>query len=63
MPVSDSDVLLLLTSTSKIIRIGLEEVRSIGRATQGVRLVTMVEGASVVGFDKIDEGGEAAPLP
>jgi DNA gyrase subunit A len=62
MLVSDSDALLLLTSTSKIIRIGVEEVRSSGRATQGVRLVTMVEGAAVVGFDKIDEGnGEAEP--
>jgi DNA gyrase subunit A len=62
MLVSDSDALLLLTSTSKIIRIGVEEVRSIGRATQGVRLVSMAEGASVVGFDKIDEGnGEAEP--
>ncbi len=55
MTVSDSDALLLLTSTNKIIRIGVEEVRSIGRATQGVRLVSMEEGASVVGFDRIDE--------
>ena len=60
MLVSDTDALLLLTSTNKIIRIGLEEVRSIGRATQGVRLVTMDEGAAVAGFDRIDEGnGEA----
>ncbi|MCL1939390.1 MAG: DNA gyrase subunit A [Desulfovibrionaceae bacterium] len=58
MPVSDNDALLLLTSTNKIIRIGVEEIRSIGRATQGVRLVTMDEGASVVGFDRIDDGGE-----
>ena len=60
MLVSDTDALILLTSTNKIIRIGLEEVRSIGRATQGVRLVTMDEGAAVVGFYRIDEGnGEA----
>jgi DNA gyrase subunit A len=58
MPVSDNDALLLLTSTNKIIRIGVEEIRSIGRATQGVRLVTLDEGASVVGFDRIDDGGE-----
>ncbi|MDR2162096.1 MAG: DNA gyrase subunit A, partial [Desulfovibrio sp.] len=57
MPVADTDALLLLTSTNKIIRIGVEEVRNIGRATQGVRLVTMDEGAAVVGFDRIDEGG------
>ena len=58
MTVSDNDALLLLTSGHKIIRIGVEEVRSVGRATQGVRLVSMDEGASVVGFDRIDEGGE-----
>jgi len=60
MPVSDNDALLLLTSTNKIIRIGVEEIRSIGRATQGVRLVTLDEGASVVGFDRIDDGAEEA---
>ena len=58
MPVSDNDALILLTSTNKIIRIGVEEVRSVGRATQGVRLVSMDEGASVVGFDSIDDGGD-----
>ncbi|MDR2488035.1 MAG: DNA gyrase subunit A [Desulfovibrio sp.] len=58
MPVSDNDALILLTSMNKIIRIGVEEVRSIGRATQGVRLVSLGEGASVVGFDRIDDGGE-----
>ena len=55
MKVTDTDALILLTSTNKIIRIGVEEVRSSGRATQGVRLVSMDEGASVVGFDRIDE--------
>jgi DNA gyrase subunit A len=58
MPVGDNDALILLTSTNKIIRIGVDEVRSIGRATQGVRLVTLDEGASVVGFDRIDDNGE-----
>lgn len=61
MPVADTDALILLTSTNKIIRIGVEEVRSIGRATQGVRLVSLDEGASVVGFDRIDDNGEEQP--
>ena len=63
MPVSDNDALLLLTSTNKIIRLGVEEIRSIGRATQGVRLVALDEGASVVGFDRIDDGGEDGEQP
>ncbi|NHZ46559.1 DNA gyrase subunit A [Nitratidesulfovibrio liaohensis] len=55
MPVRDDDALVLLTSTNKILRMGLNDVRSVGRATQGVRLVRLDEGALVVGFDRIDE--------
>lgn len=60
MSVGDSDALILLTSTNKIIRIGVDEVRSIGRATQGVRLVTLDKGAEVVGFDRIDDNSDNA---
>ena len=53
LPVKDDDGLVLLTSTNKIIRMGVDEVRSVGRATMGVRLVRLDEGATVVGFDTI----------
>lgn len=55
IPVSEDEGLVLLTSDNKIIRISLDEVRSIGRATQGVRLVRLDDGGSVVGFDSINE--------
>ena len=55
MPVSDTDSLVLLTSTNKIIRLGVEDIRSIGRATMGVRLVKLDDGATVAGFDKVEE--------
>ncbi len=58
MPVSDSDSLVLLTSTNKIIRLGVEDIRSVGRAAMGVRLVKLDDGASVVGFDKVEESPE-----
>ena len=58
MPVGEHDALLLLTSTNKIIRIAVDEVRSVGRATQGVRLVALDDDATVVAFDRIDENGE-----
>ena len=58
MPVGQHDALLLLTSTNKIIRIAVDEVRSVGRATQGVRLVALDDDATVVAFDRIDENGE-----
>ena len=57
MPVRDSDGLILLTSSNKIVRIGVDDVRSKGRATMGVMLVRLDEGAHVVGFDRVDEGG------
>ena len=55
MTVDENDALILLTSTNKIIRIGVDDVRSVGRATQGVRLVSLDDTAYVVGFDRIDE--------
>ncbi len=62
MPVHDEDGLVLLTSANKIVRIGVEDVRSKGRATMGVMLVRLDEGARVVGFDRVDEGGQSAQI-
>jgi len=53
MPVHEDDALILLTSTNKVIRMGLDQVRSIGRVTSGVMLVRLDEGARVVGFDRL----------
>ena len=55
MPVRVDDALILLTSTNKIMRMSVEEIRSAGRATMGVRLVRLDDGAKVVGFDTVDE--------
>ena len=55
MPVHLDDALVLLTSTNKIMRMRVEEIRSVGRATIGVRLVRLDDGARVVGFDTVDE--------
>ncbi len=54
IPVREEDALILLTSTNKVIRMGLDQVRSIGRATSGVMLVRLDEGARVVGFDRLE---------
>jgi len=58
MPVTDNDSLILLTSTNKIIRLSVDEVRSVGRATMGVRLGRLDDGASVVGFDTVADSSE-----
>lgn len=62
MPVRERDGLILLTSANKVVRIGVDEVGSKGRATMGVMLVRLDEGARVVGFDRVDDGGQS-PLP
>ena len=55
MPVQDDDALVLLTSNNKIIRMGVDDMRTVGRATQGVRLVNLEEGSIVAGFDTVNE--------
>ena len=56
---SDDEALVLLTSTNKIIRMSVDEIRSVGRATIGVRLVKLDDGARVVGFDLVNSDSDA----
>ena len=58
MPVNNTDSLVLLTSTNKIIRLGIQEISSIGRNTMGVRLVRLDDDGKVVGFDTVPAGLE-----
>jgi DNA gyrase subunit A len=46
--VTDNDDLMLISSKGIIIRTGLEQVRDIGRNTQGVRLIRLDEGDKLV---------------
>ncbi len=52
--VRPEDGLLLLTSANKIIRLGVAEISTVGRATQGVMLVRMEENDTVIGFDLVE---------
>ncbi len=56
IPVTDEDSLILLTSTNKIIRLGVKEISSYGRATMGIRLVSLDDNATVVGYDTVPTG-------
>ncbi len=58
MPVQDDDALVLLTSNNKIIRMGVDDMRTVGRATQGVRLVNLEDGSIVAGFDTVSDSGD-----
>jgi DNA gyrase subunit A len=51
--VQAGDDLMLITANGMIIRTGLDEIRSIGRNTQGVRLINLKEGDKLVAAEKI----------
>jgi len=52
--VSDEDV-ILITEMGKVIRIKTEQVRSLSRATQGVKLINLEKGDKVVSIVKVRE--------
>jgi DNA gyrase subunit A len=58
MMVLPTDELILLTSGSKIIRIGISDISLVGRATQGVRLVRLEDEQTVVCFDHVPLEGQ-----
>jgi len=51
--VCDDDELMMITARGIIIRTGLEQVRPIGRNTQGVRLIKLDQGDKLVAAEKI----------
>ena len=65
--VHDDDELLLISQQGMILRMKAGDIRTIGRATQGVRLIEMEEGDAVVSVAKLaekdDENGEEPGAP
>ncbi len=53
--VNDNDGIIITTSKGMIIRTSLKNIRVMGRATQGVRIVKLHEGDSVTDLIKIQE--------
>jgi DNA gyrase subunit A len=51
--VHSKDDLMMITATGMIIRTGLDQIRSIGRNTQGVRLIKLKPGDKLVAAEKI----------
>jgi DNA gyrase subunit A len=64
--VEEGDEVLLITQQGMIIRMPTNDVRAIGRATQGVRLIEIEGDDKVVSVARLvekDETGEEAPRP
>jgi DNA gyrase subunit A len=53
--VSDSDDLMLITDKGQVVRIRIREISTMGRNTQGVRLVRVKEGEKVVACQSLAE--------
>src|SRR5439155_18940157 len=53
--VQDDDEVLLISQQGMILRTKAGDIRTIGRATQGVRLIEMEEGDAVVSVAKLAE--------
>jgi len=53
--VTDNDELILITKSGMIVRIGIGELRTIGRATQGVRLIGLKGADRVVSVARVAE--------
>lgn len=57
------DEIMLITDTGVVVRTRVAEIREMGRATQGVTLIALDEGAQLIGLQRIvenDAGGELA---
>jgi DNA gyrase subunit A len=58
LQVTDEDDVMLITDGGKIIRMSMQDMRVIGRNTQGVRMINLTSGEKVVDIGKLAEGYE-----
>ncbi|MCK6376330.1 MAG: DNA gyrase subunit A, partial [Zoogloea sp.] len=56
--VTEKDQLMLITTGGVLVRTRVSEIREMGRATQGVTLISVDEGSTLSGVQKILEGDE-----
>jgi DNA gyrase subunit A len=63
LPVREDDDILFITKGGMIVRSPVASLRSIGRATQGVRLVTLDEGDALVDVSRVVRDEPAPPPP
>ena len=58
MLVSDSDELMLISTGGVLIRTLVQDIREMGRSTQGVTLINLDDGTKLAGMEKIIETDE-----
>ena len=52
-PVTDKDDLMIVTNNGQVIRTNISGISLMGRATQGVRIIKLKDGESVVAIEKV----------
>ncbi len=58
--VRPADEIMLITDKGVVVRTRVAEIRELGRATQGVTLISLDEGAKLIGLQRIAENDAAA---
>jgi DNA gyrase subunit A len=61
--VTEADQIMLVTNGGKVIRMQVNEIRVIGRNTQGVRLIDMEPGERVAGVARLAERDDETEGP
>jgi DNA gyrase subunit A len=61
MRVQDDSDVLVMTRNGKLIRVRSVDIRAVGRATQGVRLINLDDGDQVTAATLIESDGEVEP--
>ncbi|MCU0804640.1 MAG: DNA gyrase subunit A [Burkholderiales bacterium] len=66
--VDDRDEVMLISTGGVLIRTKVDQIREMGRSTQGVTLISLDEGTKLAGIDKVleaedDNGNGAASVP
>jgi DNA gyrase subunit A len=60
--VTDNDDLMIINKSGIVIRIGVSDLRVMGRATQGVRLITLKEEDEIASIAKVDHEDESEDI-
>ncbi|MBM4040670.1 MAG: DNA gyrase subunit A [Planctomycetes bacterium] len=68
LTVTDDDEVMMITAQGKVIRTAVRQMRAIGRATQGVRVINCDEGDRLVAIGRVvekeeDDGAAVGPAP
>ncbi|WP_298701918.1 DNA gyrase C-terminal beta-propeller domain-containing protein, partial [uncultured Brevundimonas sp.] len=56
-PIEDGDELLLVTSGGQMIRTPVDQVRIVGRSSQGVTIFRTADGEKVVSVERLPDSG------